>query len=82
MSISQEIYDAALNCGYDNCGIIRPEALAGSEERLSERMKRVPSSSRFYKGFDIYKPVKERFPGRSQLLCSPPSTASSVILPR
>lgn len=62
MSISQEIYDAALNCGYDNCGIIRPEALAGSEERLSERMKRVPSSSRFYKGFDIYKPVKERFP--------------------
>lgn len=63
MDFAETIYQSALTCGYDNCGIIAPEVLIDSEERLRERMEKVPESAGFYNGIAAnYTPVKERFP--------------------
>ena len=48
--LSQKIYNAALDCGFDNCGIIGPEDLLGSEKFLNDRMKKIPESLGFYAG--------------------------------
>ena len=66
--LSNEIYQAALACGYDNCGIIAPEDLTGSKERLQERMGKVPSSAAIYGGMRIYEPVKDRFPWAKSII--------------
>lgn len=68
MSLSSEIYQAALRCGYDNCGMITPDDLAGSEQGFRERLEKVPSSAGFYNGMDHYKPVKERFPWAKSII--------------
>ncbi len=63
MGLGEKIYQSAMDCGYDNCGIIAPEDLTGSEALLEERMEKVPESAGFYNGIAAnYSPVKERFP--------------------
>ncbi len=63
MSLSEELYRAALDCGYDNCGIVSPKELEGSQDRLRERVRNVPSSAGFYNGVaSLYEPVTDRFP--------------------
>ncbi len=63
MELSHEIFKAALDCGYDNCGIIAPEAINDSEALLKKRIEDVPSSAGFYEGVkNNYRPVKERCP--------------------
>lgn len=63
MDISYEIYAAAVECGYDNCGIIEPEDVDGSAALLQKRMEEVPSSAGFYAGIQSnYEPVKVRYP--------------------
>lgn len=63
MRLSDEIYKAAMDCGYDNCGIIIPEDVNGAAAFLRKRMEDVPSSREFYNGIlSNYAPVKERFP--------------------
>ena len=41
MGFAETIFQSALQCGYDNCGIIAPEDLTGSEELLKERMEKI-----------------------------------------
>ena len=48
-TLSQEIYDVALQCGFDNCAIIQLSDLDGYKKRLDERKKKVPQSKNFYK---------------------------------
>lgn len=63
MGFAETIFQSALQCGYDNCGIIAPEDLTGSEELLKERMEKIPESAGVYNGLSAYySPVKERFP--------------------
>ncbi len=63
VELFQEIYEAALASGYDNCGIIAPEDISDSAALLKKRMDDVPSSVGFYEGIKgNYKPVKERYP--------------------
>ena len=63
MGLAGEIYSAALQCGYDNCGIILPEDVKGASDFLQKRMEDVPSSISFYKGiFSNYISIKERYP--------------------
>lgn len=63
MGISDEIYRAAIDCGYDNCGIILPEDVNGAAAFLQKRMEDVPSSRGFYNGIlSNHVPVKVRFP--------------------
>lgn len=64
----QEIYRAALDCGYDNCGIISPDDLAGSETHLQERMATIPESAGFYGGMTHFQPVTERFPWAKSII--------------
>ena len=69
MDFAKTISQFALNCGYDNCGIIAPEDLTDSIERLKERMEKVPESSGFYNGISAnYSPVKERFPWAKSII--------------
>lgn len=63
MALSHEIYNAALACGYDNCGIIAPEDINGSAALLQKRLEDIPSSTGFYEGIKSnYAPVKGRYP--------------------
>ena len=42
--LGQKIHDMALDCGFDDCGIIPIDDMDGFNERLQQREKRVPSS--------------------------------------
>ena len=46
-SLAQAIYETALSCGFDNCGIIPISALDGYKQRLQEREEAVPKAGPF-----------------------------------
>lgn len=48
--LAEKICAAAVRCGYDKCGIIRKERLAGFAELVEKRRCAVPGSAEFYKG--------------------------------
>lgn len=60
--LSKEIYNHAMQCGFDNCGIISIDALNGFEALLEKRISNVPQSKIFYENIDSLGDVKERFP--------------------
>ena len=45
MDLGKVIYAIALECGYDNCGIIPLEALDEYKDRLEERIAKFPESA-------------------------------------
>lgn len=68
---SQDIYNAALGCGFNNCGIIPISYLDGFEELLKERIKNVPESAEFYKNFERFLHVKELYSQvKSAIICT------------
>ena len=46
--LSDQIYDMAISCGFDNCGIISVDDMDGFDAHLQERTQAVPSSAFFY----------------------------------
>ncbi len=48
--IAKLINQKALELGYEKCGIIPVGMLGGYEEKLNERVHKIPESSAFYKG--------------------------------
>lgn len=69
MNLAETILQSALQCGYDNCGIIAPEDLTGSEALLEERMEKIPESAGAYAGIaGYYTPVTERFPWAKSII--------------
>lgn len=48
--LGQVIYDKALACGFDDCGIIPVDDMDGFQQRLQEREEKVPSSAFFLSG--------------------------------
>lgn len=60
VGLAEDIRQAALDCGFDDCGIVSIDALEGYRDRLEERMAKVPESRAFYGG--MFPPVKERYP--------------------
>lgn len=60
-TLSQEIYNAALEYGFDNCGIIPLSDLDGYKERLDERKNKVPQSKDFYERMDGLAKVQEHY---------------------
>lgn len=48
--LGQDIYDKALACGFDDCGIIPVDDMDGFQQRLQEREEKVPSSALFLSG--------------------------------
>ncbi|OUQ23190.1 hypothetical protein B5E77_15950 [Lachnoclostridium sp. An131] len=61
-SLSQKIYDQALRCGFDKCGIISISALDGFKQLYQQRLNDVPVSQYFYKGVGNLTETKSRFP--------------------
>ena len=47
-SIAKLIQQKALDLGYEKCGIIPVEMMAGYEEKFHERTQKVPESQPFY----------------------------------
>lgn len=47
-SLSLQIKNAALDMGYEKCGIIKMSDIYGYEERLDERIERIPEAKGFY----------------------------------
>lgn len=69
--IAERIYQAALSCGFDNCGIISVNALDGFGALFMERKKKIPSGEAFYSNIDDLGKTKERFPwAKSVIICS------------
>ena len=62
--LAQDIFRAALSCGFDNCGIIPIDAMDGFEENYRKRIEAVPSAAGFYS----YTSAKERFPWAASIV--------------
>ena len=68
--LARAIEQAALDCGFDKCGIISPSALSDYHKRLEERIAKVPNSEGFYQGFRKLADVQRRFPwAQSLVIC-------------
>lgn len=71
LSLAEQIHQAALSCGFENCGIIPLEAMDGFSAYLQKRKENVPSSKPFYGGMDSMAQTKERFPwAKSIVICT------------
>lgn len=69
--LAEHIYEAAKECGFDNCGIISLDALDGYKDQYAERIRNVPSSKSFYKLLEDLNATKERFPwAKSMVICT------------
>ncbi|MDO5558637.1 MAG: epoxyqueuosine reductase [Oscillospiraceae bacterium] len=70
-TLAQEIYDNALECGFDNCGIIPLSDLDGYKQRLDERKKKVPQSEQFYNAMDGFTKIQEQYPwAKAIIICT------------
>lgn len=71
MCLSERIRQAAISCGFENCGIISIDAMDGFAQRLQERTKNVPSSKPFYLALEELAQTKKRFPwAKSIIVCT------------
>lgn len=62
LDLAQSIYQAALNAGFDNCGIISLDDMEAFDDRLMKRMEAVPESRPFYDNIRMYADIRKRFP--------------------
>ena len=69
--LSDQIYDMAISCGFDNCGIISVDDMDGFDAHLQERTQAVPSSAFFYEAAGMANGVRKRFPwAKSIIICT------------
>ena len=69
-ALAQAIYETALSCGFDNCGIIPISALDGYKKHLQEREEAVPQSRPFYQDIEHLAAVRELYPwAKSVVVC-------------
>ncbi len=61
-SLAAQIKSTALNMGYEKCGIIKISDMAGYEEKLDERVERIPESQPFYGRFYRFAHLQESYP--------------------
>lgn len=67
-SFAQAIYDAALDCGFDNCGIIPLSDLEGFQARYDERLERLPQSGLFYKNVEAITQTAQQYPWAKSMI--------------
>lgn len=71
LDLSKKIYRAALDCGFDRCGIISVDELDGFEELFRERKQKVPAAGMFHMLTGGFEKTKKRFPwAKSVIICS------------
>lgn len=69
--LADKIKSAALNLGYEKCGIIKISDIDGYKERLDERVERVPESKGFYQGQYRFTQLQETYPwAKSIVICA------------
>jgi epoxyqueuosine reductase len=68
--LADKIKSAALNLGYEKCGIIEISDIDGYKERLDERVERVPESKGFYQGQYRFTQLRNTYPwAKSIVIC-------------
>lgn len=69
--LSEKIYQTAITCGYDGCGIIPIEAMTGYKKRIEERMEKIPESKKVYRFYDAFTRLRELHPwAKSVVICT------------
>lgn len=71
MVTAVEIIEKAKEFGYDKCGIVPLDRMAGYEDKLNERMERFPETRERYEGLRKFAYPQKKFPwARSVVVCS------------
>jgi epoxyqueuosine reductase len=69
-SLSEQIKSAALNMGYEKCGIIKISDISGYEEKLTERIERIPETKPFYQNLYRFTHLQDTHPwAKSIVIC-------------
>jgi len=69
-NLAKEIRAQAIQCGYEDCGIIPVTDLDGYQDRLQKRKQEVPESVPFYAFADMFSAIKQQHPwAKSVLIC-------------
>nr|WP_252894477.1 epoxyqueuosine reductase [Veillonella denticariosi] len=68
---AKQIHDKALECGFDDCGIISIDALDSYKDRLAQRLEAVPESEDIYAHTKSFLELKEKYPwAQSIVVCT------------
>ena len=68
--LAEQIKSAALQMGYEKCGIIKISQLNGYGEKLNERIDRIPEAKGFYQKFYRFTQLQETHPwAKSIVIC-------------
>ncbi|WP_459481384.1 epoxyqueuosine reductase [Clostridium saccharoperbutylacetonicum] len=68
--LEDQIKNAALNFGYEKCGIIKISDIGGYKEKLDERIENVPEAKGFYQGQYRFTQLKDTYPwAKSIVIC-------------
>jgi len=69
-SLASQIKKTALNMGYEKCGIIKISDMSGYEEKLNERVGRIPETKPFYERFYRFAHLRDLYPwAKSIVIC-------------
>lgn len=68
--LSKNVYDLALKCGYDKCGIINIDETSEYKKHLDIRMSNLPESKTFYKNYYRFAEMRKNYPWtKSIIIC-------------
>lgn len=68
--LAEQIKSAALSMGYEKCGIIKVSDMLDYEEKLNERIERIPEVKPYYKGFYRFAHLQDTYPwAKSIVIC-------------
>lgn len=68
--LAEQIKSAALDLGYEKCGIIKISDMSGYGERLNERIELVPEVKSYYEGFYRFAHIQDTYPwAKSIVIC-------------
>ena len=71
MNLGKIIHEKALECGYDNCGVISLEAFDEYKERLKERIEKFPEAPAVLETPIASLKLKEKYPwAKSAIVCT------------
>lgn len=69
-SLAEQIKSAALSMGYEKCGIIKISDMSGYEEKLNERIERIPEVKPYYEKFYHFANLQDTYPwAKSIVIC-------------
>jgi epoxyqueuosine reductase len=68
---TEQIKSAALNMGYEKCGIIKISDMSGYEKKINERIERIPDGKPYYEKFRHFAHLQDTYPwAKSIVICA------------